>query len=208
MSVNYIVMPSHWGREVRHKHIQQGSKALAVIFPGKNYSADKPLLEYAAKVAREHGCDILLLEYGYQSARAELKREEVGIAAEECKGAIASLPMYDQFLFISKSIGTVIAGTVAEELGIQRKTAHLYLTPLPETLPLIRRSQGSVIYGSSDPMFSEQHSAEIAGHKGIRVYRMDDANHSLEVGSVNETLAILMVIINFYHEFFRDALQN
>lgn len=206
MSASSIVMTSHWGREVRHKYITQGGKALAVVFPGKNYSAERSLLDYAAKLAREYGCDLLLLEYGYQSARADFRREETDIVVEECRAAIASLPEYDQLLFISKSLGTVIAGRVAAESGVQQKTSHLYLTPIADTLPLIRQSQGSIIYGGSDPLFTEQHSAEISGLKNIRVYRIDDANHLLEVGSVNESLAVLLVIINFYHEFFRDAL--
>ncbi|OME51243.1 hypothetical protein BSK59_20960 [Paenibacillus odorifer] len=208
MNVSNIIMSSYWGREVKHKYITQGSKALAVIFPGKNYSADRSLLDYAAKAAREHNCDVLLLEYGYQSARVDFKREEMSIIIEECKAVIASLPDYKRFLFISKSMGAVIAGRIAEELEIQKKTSHLYITPLPEAVPLIQRSRGTVIYGGSDPLFVQEHSGEISGLNHLKVYRIDDANHSLEVGSVNESLAILLVIINFYHEFFRDALNT
>jgi len=207
MGVNHILMPSYWGREVRHTHITQGSKALAVIFPGRNYSAERPLLDYAAKVAKEYNCDILLLEYGYQSARVDLQREQMNIITDECKAAITSLPVYESFLFISKSMGTVIAGRTAEELEIQKKTSHLFLTPLSESLPFIRKSTGSVIYGSIDPLFTEQHSREISTVNNIKVYRIDDANHSLEVGTVNESLAILIVIVNLYHEYFRDALK-
>jgi hypothetical protein len=206
MSVSSIVMSSHWGREVRHKYVAQGSKALAVVFPGQNYSAERPLLEYAGKLAREYGCDLLLLEYGYQSARAAFKREEIDIVAEECQVALASLPEYEQLLFISKSMGTVIAGKVAAETGMSQKISHLFLTPVAESIPYIKQSRGSIIYGGSDPLFTQQHSAELSGLKQVRVYRIDDANHSLEVGSVNESLAVLLVIINFYHEFFRDSL--
>ncbi|MBW4085143.1 hypothetical protein [Paenibacillus sp. S150] len=208
MSASSIVMSSHWGREVRHKYITQESKALVVVFPGKSYSAERSLLDYAAKLAREYGCDILLLEYGYQSARAELKREEIDIVAEECKAAVASLPDYGQLLFVSKSMGAIIAGTVAAEMNLQQKTSHLYLTPVADSLPLLRKSRGSIIYGGSDPTFTEHHAAELGGLKNLRVYRIDDANHALEVGSVNESLAVLLVIINFYHEFFRDALPG
>jgi len=207
MSVSHITMSSHWGREVRHKHITQGSKVLAVIFPGQNYSAERSLLDYAAKAAREYDCDILMLEYGYQSARVELKREEIGIVVDEGKAAVISLPEYEKYLFISKSMGTVIAGRIAEELGIGKKTSHLYLTPLADTIPLIQQSRGMVIYGGSDPLFTEQNSLEINGLPRTKVYRIDDANHSLEVGNVNESLAILMVIINLYHEYLRDALN-
>ncbi|WP_449600134.1 hypothetical protein [Paenibacillus sp. Marseille-Q9583] len=208
MNVSNIIMSSYWGREVRHKYITQGSKALAVIFPGKNYSAERPLLDYAAKAAREHHCDVLLLEYGYQSARVGFKRDEMIILIQECKAAIASLPEYKKILFISKSVGSVLAGRIAEELEIQKKTSHLYITPLPEAIPLIQQSRGTVIYGGSDPLFSEQLSSEISGLHHLKVYRIDDANHSLEVEQVNESLAILLVIINFYHEFFRDALNT
>lgn len=211
MSISRIVMTSHWGREVRHKYVSQGTaKALAVVFPGKEYSVERPLLDYAAKVAREHGCDLLLLEYGYQSARVDFKREDMDIVIEECKAALSALPAfadYEQLLFISKSIGTVIAGRVAGEMNVQEKTSHLYLTPLADAIPGIKRSRGSIIYGGSDPLFTEQHSAEISGLQNIRVYRIDDANHALEVGSVNESLAVLLVIINFYHEFMHDSLQ-
>lgn len=206
MSVSSIVMSSHWGREVRHKLIAQGSKVLAVVFPGQNYSAERPLLDYAGKLAREYGCDLLLLEYGYQAARVSFKREEIDIVAEECKIALASLPDYEQLLFISKSMGTIIAGKVASEPGMGEKVSHLFLTPVPESLPFIRQSRGSVIYGGSDPMFTGQYPAELSSMKQVRVYRIDDANHALEVDSVNESLAVLLVIINFYHEFFRDSL--
>ncbi|OKP73874.1 hypothetical protein A3844_09245 [Paenibacillus helianthi] len=208
MSVSSIVMSSHWGREVRHKYITQESKVLAVVFPGRNYSAERSLLDYASKLAREYGCDILLLEYGYQSARAELKREEIDIVTEECKAAVASLPDYEQLLFISKSMGSVIAGRVAAEMNLQQKTSHLYITPVADSMPLLRQSRGSIIYGGSDPTFTEEHAAGLSGQKNLRVYRIDDANHALEVGSVNESLAVLLVIINFYHEFFRDALTG
>lgn len=206
MSVSSIVMSSHWGREVRHKLITQDSKVLAVVFPGQNYSAERPLLEYAGKLAREYGCDLLQLEYGYQSARVAFKREEIDIVAEECKIALASLPDYEQLLFISKSMGTIIAGKVAADPKTGEKVSHLFLTPVPESLPFIRQSSGSVIYGGSDPMFTGQYPAELSTMKQIRVYRIDDANHALEVDSVNESLAVLLVIINFYHEFFRDSL--
>lgn len=210
MSVSRIVMSSHWGREVRHKYVAQGeAKALAVVFPGKDYSVERSLLDYAAKVAREHGCDLLLLEYGYQSARADFKREDMDIVIEECKAAIAALPAlpeYEQLLFISKSMGTVIAGRVAAEMGVQQKNLPSLFDTACRLHSWIKQSRGSMIYGGSDPLFNEQHSAEITGLQNIRVYRIDDANHALEVGSVNESLAVLLVIINFYHEFFRDAL--
>ncbi|WP_052409959.1 hypothetical protein [Paenibacillus durus] len=202
--MKYITMPSHWGRDVRHKHYSQGSDTLAVIFPGKNYPAELPLLHYAGKNALEHSCDLLVLEYGYQSARTELKREEMGIIEEECAQALSSVPGYKRLLFIGKSIGTVIAGSLAATSSV--KAECLYLTPLRESVPYIKRSGGTVIYGGSDPLFSEEDAAGISGLTNVALYTIDEANHSLEVGSVNESLAVLIVVNNLVHEFFRGAL--
>ncbi|WP_025695946.1 hypothetical protein [Paenibacillus durus] len=206
--MKYITMPSHWGREVRHKYYSQGSDTLAVVFPGKNYPAELPLLHYAGKNALEHGCDLLLLEYGHQSARTELKREEMGIIEEECAQALEAVPGYKRLLFIGKSIGTVIAGSLAASSTSSMKAQCLYLTPLRESVPYIQRGGGTVIYGGSDPLFSEEDAAGISGITNVALYKIDEANHSLEVGSVNESLAVLIVVNNLVHEFFRGALSS
>ncbi|WP_151735763.1 hypothetical protein [Paenibacillus tengchongensis] len=206
MAVSNIVMPSYWGREVRHKYNAQGGKTLAVVFPGQNYPADRPLLYYAAKVAAEYGCDLLVLEYGYQSARTAFKREELDILAEECKAALAAVPDYEHLLFIGKSLGTVLAGRLADDPDVKGDLSQLFLTPVADAVPAIQASRGTVIYGGADPLFTEQHAAAVRDLPGLRVYCIDEANHSLEVGSTGESLAVLLVLNNFYHEFFVDAL--
>ncbi|MDT3428703.1 hypothetical protein J2Z22_004296 [Paenibacillus forsythiae] len=206
--MKYITMPSHWGREVRHKHYLQGSDTLVVVFPGRNYPAELPLLHYAGKNALEHGCDLLLLEYGYYSARTELKREDMGILEEECAQALALVAGYKRLLFIGKSTGTVIAGRLAATADSPAKVDCLYLTPLREAVPYIKRSGGIVIYGGSDPLFSEEDTAGLGGLTNVSLYKIDEANHSLEVGSVNESLAVLIVVNNLVHEFFRRALGS
>lgn len=203
--ITYLSIPSHWGRETRHKYYCQGSKTLAIVFPGKNYPAELPLLHYSGKVALEYGCDLLLLEYGYQSARTELKREEMGILEEECRQALASLPAYERLLFIGKSIGTVIAGAIASSPEFSGRAKCLYLTPLPQTIPHILKTGGSVIYGGADPLFGSQNAEELNGVRGVSVCKIDEANHSLEVGTVNESLAVLIVVNNLVHEFIRKA---
>lgn len=206
--VQYITMPSYWGRDTRHKYYTQGSGTLAVVYPGKNYPAELPLLHYAGKIALEYGCDLLQLEYGYQSARTELKREEMGILEDECGRALASLPAYERVLCIGKSIGTVVAGSLALTPEFAERTEILYLTPLRETAPFIRTTGGTVIYGGADPLFGEQDAAALSGLSGVSLFKIDEANHSLETGSVNESLAVLIVVANVIHQFFRGALAS
>lgn len=63
---------------------------------------------------------------------------------EEVKNAILlklqaiDLARYDDIVFVSKSIGTVIAGWIEEKLCIEVR--QIYLTPVKETLPYIKRN--------------------------------------------------------------------
>ena len=41
----------------------QNEKKLVVLFPGFGYGPDKPLLYYAAKVARRQGLDCMVVQY-------------------------------------------------------------------------------------------------------------------------------------------------
>ena len=41
----------------------QNEKKLVVLFPGFGYGPDKPLLYYAAKVARRQGVDCMVVQY-------------------------------------------------------------------------------------------------------------------------------------------------
>ena len=52
----------------KHLHILmiliKAPQKLAVIFPGIGYTADKPLLYYASRLARHYGYQILAVSYG------------------------------------------------------------------------------------------------------------------------------------------------
>lgn len=207
LKTKYMVMPSYWGRDVRHKLVSQGSRTLAVLFPGKNYSAELPLLHVAGRAAAEHGCDVLQLEYGYQSARAELASEDLPKVTEECRRALEPLKeTYSRFLFIGKSIGTVVAAETALGFGPDQTPDMLYVTPLQNTVPYIKALGGTVIYGGDDPLFPGKLALNLKNEPGVLVYRIEDANHSLEAGTVNESLAILIYVAGLYHRFIGEVL--
>ncbi|MNN26086.1 hypothetical protein D3C81_1395840 [compost metagenome] len=202
MEKNYIRLPSFWGMETRHEHISNHSSSLVVLFPGKNYSCDLPLLYYARSCAVECKHDVLSLEYGYQSARTEHEEHDLPIVTKECLIAIQQIAdQYSNIIFVSKSMGTIIAGEIAKELGYD-KIQHIYLTPLDQSVMYIQQSKGIVIYGTNDPMFSEE-QAKLIEAIGIRVVPIKNASHSLEVGHIFDSLEILSSIIQIYFDFFQ-----
>ncbi|MCM3783376.1 alpha/beta hydrolase [Neobacillus mesonae] len=194
---------SYWGRDVRLRQTTQGSNTLVVFFPGQNYSCELPVLHYAVQSAVEQGMDVLLLEYGYQSARVALEREQRSILAEEVLQTVKHFSEdYEQLVFVSKSLGTLLAGYAAEKLGDHRIT-HLYLTPLDSTLDYIQHSSGLVIYGTKDSLFSEESRGKLDSLKNeIDIIKIPDAGHGLEVMDVRKSVEHLSELVRAYTNFF------
>ena len=93
---------------------------LAVFFPGIGYHCDKPLLYYSRKLVQEYGYEkIVTLNYTYDGKNLRGNEEKMRqafdslyIQAENSLKEIA-FDQYEQILFISKSIGTIIASAYA-----------------------------------------------------------------------------------------------
>ncbi|GGA45152.1 hypothetical protein [Paenibacillus physcomitrellae] len=211
MKRNIISMPSAWGRNVEHRYYLGSSTKgadsmdrdkLVVLFPGKAYPCQMPLLHYATRSALEHGCDVLELEYGFQSARTEFEMDDLNILLYECKHAIDQIRhKYERTAFVSKSIGTLVAGQIGEMLG-QDAVRQLFLTPLDQTLPFIQSSDCTVIHGTRDPVFSPS-SVKAAGEaERAQLHSLEGADHMLALRTVQESLNVLRETCVLYDQFF------
>ena len=79
----------------------------------KNYPCDKPILHFAGTSALQSGFDLMILEYGYQAARTDLDVNELQRVIEDSHESVQRIiSKYKQVVFISKSIGTIVAGEV------------------------------------------------------------------------------------------------
>ena len=93
---------------------------IAVFFPGIGYYCDKPLLYYSRKLAQECGYEeIVTLSYTYDGGNIRGNEEKMQQAfevlyaqAEESLSEI-DFSQYDEILFVSKSVGTIIASAYA-----------------------------------------------------------------------------------------------
>ncbi len=66
----------------------------------------------------------------------------------------------DEVVFISKSMGTVVAGEVDGKRQLPVK--HIFLTSVIETVPFINSTDRIVIYGSADSLFGDEALQQIA----------------------------------------------
>lgn len=199
--MDLLRVPSFWKTELKQRHykVQEENSKLVVLFPGKNYPCEKPSLHYAGTSALQSGFDLLILEYGYQAARTDLDIKDLPRVIEESEESIKRIVAhYEQVVFVSKSLGTIVAGEVHRRLGIPVK--HIYLTPIKDTIDYINSSEGVVIYGTEDDMFNEEMAGEIIVSNNRRIIRIPNAKHSLETNNVDESILILRSLASIYME--------
>jgi len=205
MKLEILTVPSFWKTEMRQKYyqLQEDNSKLVVLFPGKNYPCDKPVLHFAGASAIQSGYDFMVLEYGYQAARTDLDIDDLQRVIEECHESVQRIiSQYKEIVFISKSLGTIVAGEVHEKLGIPIK--HLFLTPIKDTIPYINRFKGVVVYGSKDEVFNHELANQIKLDMATEVIEIPNANHSLETNHAPESIEILSKLVRIYMNFLNE----
>ena len=163
-------------------------KKLAIIFPGVGYTCAKPLLYYTASLAADKDYEIIRLDYGQDihSFRGRTPLELEPVTSLALKRTIRQLEdltfeKYDRIIFISKSIGTVIACEAESILGLRGKVRHFLLTPIPAAIPYLKKVNGVYFSGTADPYIPEKtvrQAARLYPEKTGGVF--ERCNHSLE----------------------------
>lgn len=161
---------------------------LAIFFPGIGYHCDKPLLYYSRKLADEAGYkSILTLEYSLAGSnitgnirgdRVKMQQAFYYLYKQAAK-QLSSINWqdYDEIIFISKSIGTVIASAFAQHEKISCR--QILYTPLCETYDF--HPQNAIAFlGTSDPWSDIEKVTDISRTQKIPLFLYPDANHSLE----------------------------
>ncbi len=113
-------------------------RKLMILFPGIGYHCDKPILYYGKKIAVMNGYkDCISLSYSYDGKNlrgntAEMEKAFNSLyeqAEKQLDGV--EFNQYDEILFVSKSIGTVIAAAYARKYSIECRM--IFYTPLAQT---------------------------------------------------------------------------
>ncbi|MEC0201797.1 alpha/beta hydrolase [Paenibacillus lautus] len=204
MKLEILTVPSFWKTEMKQKYykLYEGNSKLVVLFPGKNYPCDKPSLHFAGTSALQSGFDLMVLEYGYQAARTNLDVNDLQRVIDESRESVQRIiGKYNQVVFISKSLGTIVAGEVHGKLEIPIK--HLFLTPIKDTIHYINKFNGLVVYGTKDEVFNRELADQINLDKVREVIEFPNANHSLETNNVEESMKILSKLVRIYLDFLK-----
>ncbi len=160
---------------------------IAVYFPGIGYHCDKPLLYYSRKAACELGYqDYRNISYTYSAGNIRGNEKKIKEAYEallsqtEAQLADMAWPEYDDVLFVSKSIGTIIAASYAAKHGL-KSARHILYTPLAQTY-LFAPEKGIAFLGTADPWSDTDEILRLSHGNHIPLTVYEGCNHSLECG--------------------------
>lgn len=169
---------------------------IAVYFPGIGYHCDKPLLYYSRSIADKHGYEnsrniIYTYNAGNIRGNDEKMREAYEALFLQAEAALADISWaeYDDVLFVSKSIGTIIATSYAEKYGL-KYAKHILYTPLAQTFPFAPGNAIAFI-GTADPWSNMDEIHRLSAENHIPLFVYEGCNHSLECDDALKNIEIL-----------------
>lgn len=180
------------------------SKKIAVFFPGIGYGCHKPLLYYTKRIAVEMGYEVR--DVPYTGFAKDIKGDKEKLV-EAFKSALSQTEMLlldvnwgkmEDILFVSKSIGTIVAAVYARKKRI--RTRNIYFTPLEETMEFGIDS-GLVFHGTADSWAGTEIIKAGCEKEGIRLRLVENTNHSLETGEIFTDIETMSGIMWQVHEY-------
>lgn len=174
---------------------------VVVLFPGTNYNTGCPLLYYAGFKFEVQGYEKISISYGDLLKTDKPFNECV----EDIKNTVlkrlqeTNFSKYSDIVFVSKSLGTVIAGWVEEKLCV--KVRHIYLTPIKETLAYIENGENiiSVVAGTKDKFLDAEILREHCIRRNVYLKQINGAGHRLEIWrDMDKNIEILREVVAIY----------
>ena len=183
---------------------------LAVFFPGIGYHCDKPLLYYSRKLIQEYGYEkIVTLNYMYDGKNLRGNEERMPQAFDslytQAENSLKEIEFdqYEQIVFISKSIGTIIASAYAATYRIPCR--HILYTPLKQTYAF-RHENALAFIGSNDPWSKVKEVVDLSEQQNVPIQIYEGADHSLEKGSVRDNLEILKDVMEKTSRYMEESI--
>lgn len=170
---------------------------IAIVVPGIGYHTDKPLLYYAGKLAAECGYEVVRLSFKGFIADKRKMQENYEIARTQLDAHLEAIDWntYEDIIFITKSLGTILAVNYAYEKGISAR--YLLYTPLEKTFENMKENINAVVFtGTEDAWVSYALVRKLCSEKKIPLHIYKEANHSLESGQTMRNLAYLQDVMN------------
>ena len=177
---------------------------IACLFPGIGYTCDKPLLYYSRKLFASLGWEVVSGPYGGfppgVKGNAKKMKKCAEMALEQAEDMLKGIDWtrYDTIAYVSKSVGTVVAGAYAARHHVSCR--HVLFTPVEDTF-----SHGVkdavVFHGTADPWADSGAIRKACRDAGLPLYITENANHSLETGDLETDLDTVKDAMRIVREY-------
>ena len=166
------------------------SKNLVVSFPGGK-GTEIPLLYFVSKFYEDKGYEKKFISHPSEG-------NELYMLYENAKKALCDIDLsqYEDIVFVGKSLGTVVACKLKEELNID--ASLVLLTPLADTLSYIRKDNKIILVaaGSTDRYLDSSILCKKCEEEDVLCHIEPDVGHRMEVKSdLNKNLNTIRNVI-------------
>jgi len=186
---------------------------LALILPGRDYTAHMPLLFYPTLTLLNRGVDVLRLDVHY------LKRDEFQALEmnQQLRYLFAEVETayqmgmaqgdYQQVTLVGKSLGTLAMGHLLTTASLPARVNAIWLTPLVRFDFLreqIKTFAGHSLFviGTADPHYDAQRLAEVQQATQGEVVIIEDADHGMNIaGDLSGSIKALDKIVQAVDAF-------
>jgi hypothetical protein len=187
--------------------LKEASDKLAIVLPGRGYTAQGPLLYYTINMLLESGFNVLTVDYNYSQNREyqDLDQEEqMKWLFDDVDAAYqTTLNELDVTLavLVGKSLGTLAIGHLLEKYPDARESKIVWQTPLikiPSLEKQIAEYQPKSLFviGSADPHYDQEVLSRLIKKTGGEALVISGADHSMEVsGGVKASLRVIEDVV-------------
>ena len=181
---------------------------LAILFPGIGYHCDKPLLYYSRKLAKQNGYEeIISLNYSYQgqNIRGDEKKMQKAfeILYQQADKQLKEIDFskYKKILFISKSVGTIIASAYAQKHKISCK--QVLYTPLEQTYQF-QHFDAIAFLGTNDPWSDVKKVEQLSKEQQVPIYLYENSDHSIETKDTLQNIKFLQNAMQLTQQYIEN----
>ncbi len=177
---------------------------IVCLFPGIGYTCDKPLLYYSWKMFASLGWKVIPVGYGGFPAgvkgNAEKMKQCEEMAMVQAEDLLRGIDwtQYDSIMFVSKSIGTAVAGAYAARHHLSCR--QVLFTPVEDAF-FFEFTDAIAFHGTADPWARTDVIREACREGGISLYITENANHSLETGNVEEDIETVKTAMKIVRDY-------
>lgn len=167
-------------------------KHLAIIFPGRRYTSDKPVLYYIIKLLLQMKIDVLSINYDYvipelQDSHIDEIYERMIVDVKASYETVLSYQeiKYDKITLIGKSLGTIALSHLLKTKTLIKNPSLIWITPLLMENSLLNEIKSPkypslFIIGTKDPIYNPTILSKIKETSKSKILEIKGANHLLE----------------------------